>query len=113
MFIQETAKAPTRIYTHENTNTCVHMHTHTRARARTHAHTHARTHTHTHTHKWMYIYLVFVGSADDVLVSDGEGVHAPTTLALEHVNTLQRIQVPDLQHEGGREGGREGEEGRD
>lgn len=43
---------------------------------------------------------VFVGSTDDVVVGDSDGVDAAPA-GLEDVNTLQRADVPNLGGRGG------------
>lgn len=40
---------------------------------------------------------IFVGATDDVVVGDGDGVNAAPT-GLQHVNTLQRPDIPNLVH---------------
>lgn len=42
-----------------------------------------------------YMDEVFIGAAYDVVVGDGDGVDAAPA-GLEHMNTLQRADVPDL-----------------
>lgn len=46
---------------------------------------------------------VFIGAADDVMISDGNRVDAATA-GLQDVDTLQRANVPNLSGEGGGSG---------
>ena len=43
-----------------------------------------------------HIDLVLVGAADDVLVGHGQGVDTAPSLALQHMHTLQCLQLPNL-----------------
>ena len=43
-----------------------------------------------------YVNLVFISATDDVLVGHSKGVHTASSLALQHVHTLQGLQPPYL-----------------
>lgn len=44
-----------------------------------------------------YIDFVFIGSTDNVLASDGQRVDTASTMTLENMDTLQCLQLPNLQ----------------
>ena len=46
--------------------------------------------------QYPYTYLVLVSATDDVFFGDGQGVDAASSVALQHLGTLQTLQVPDL-----------------
>ena len=43
-----------------------------------------------------YVNLVFISATDDVLVGHSKGVYTASSLALQHVHTLQGLQSPYL-----------------
>jgi len=45
-----------------------------------------------------YVDLVLVSAANDVLIGHSKRVHTASSLTLQHVHTLQRLQPPHLQY---------------